>query len=113
MTADRSFPDESSTYRILKPERWEWLEGVSQRSNLTSWNSWRLRTGSNETPLQVNPVSFAMSYSLSLFAGRGTSVSCQCALVSATDRWDTRFDGLDGHNKSAQGPPGGLTSQRF
>src|SRR6266700_100930 len=112
MTADRSFPDESSTSRILQPEHWEWLEGVSQRSSLTSWNSWRQRAGSNETPLRLNPVSLAMSYSLSPFARRGTSVSCQCALVSATDRWDTRFGGLDGHDKSAQGHPGGL-SQRF
>src|SRR6266545_1744976 len=107
MTADRSFPDESSTSRILQPERWEWLEGVSQRSNLTSWSSWRQRTGSSETPLRLNPVSFAMSYSLSLFARRGTSVSCHCALVSATDRWDARFGGLDGHDKSAQGHPRG------
>jgi hypothetical protein len=71
------------------------------------------RTGSNERPLRVNPVSFAMYYSLSLFARRGTSVSCQSALVNTTDRWDTRFGGLDGHNKSAQThPPGVLTSQR-
>ncbi len=83
------------------------MEGVSQRSNWTWSNSQRKRTGSNERPLQVNPVSFAMSYSLSLFARRGTSVSCHCALVSATDRWDTRFGGLDGHDKSAQGHPRG------
>jgi hypothetical protein len=28
-----------STSRILRPKRWEWFEGVLQRSNLTSSNS--------------------------------------------------------------------------
>src|SRR5712671_3010480 len=39
MTAVRSFADELSTSRMLRPKRWEWLEGVLQRSNLTSSNS--------------------------------------------------------------------------
>src|SRR6476646_5436910 len=43
MTAVRSFADELSTSRMLRPKRWEWLEGVLQRSNLTSSNSLRKR----------------------------------------------------------------------
>src|SRR6267143_7144713 len=112
MTADRSFPDGSSTSPILQPERWEWLTGVSQRSNWTSSNSWRKRTGSNERPFSGQSRQFCdVLLTFSLFARRRTSVSCQSALVNTTDR-DTRFGGLDGHNKSAQSHPGGVLSQR-
>ena len=39
MTVVRTFPDELSMSRILRPRRWEWLDRVLQRSNLTSSNS--------------------------------------------------------------------------
>src|SRR6266403_2690826 len=47
MTAVRSFADELSTSRMLRPKRWDWLEGVLQRSNLTSSNSLRKRPRRN------------------------------------------------------------------
>ena len=45
MTVVRTFPDELSMSRILRPRRWEWLDRVLQRSNLTSSNSERKRLG--------------------------------------------------------------------
>src|ERR1700682_6219494 len=51
MIAVRSFPDGLSTSPILRPKRWEWLEAVLQRSNLTSSNSWRKREATIERPL--------------------------------------------------------------
>jgi hypothetical protein len=40
-------------------------------------------------------------------------VAPRCALVSTTDRWDTRLGGLDDRSKSAQSQPAGvLTGQR-
>jgi histidinol-phosphate aminotransferase len=39
MTAARSFPAELSTSPMLRPKRWEWLEGALPRSNLTSSTS--------------------------------------------------------------------------
>src|SRR2546430_2775364 len=39
MTVVRSFPDEMSTSRMLRPKRWEWLVGVLRRSSLMSCNS--------------------------------------------------------------------------
>ena len=47
MTAVRTSPDDPSTSHILRPMRWEWLEGVSQRSGLTSSNNWWKRVGRN------------------------------------------------------------------
>src|ERR1700694_3597882 len=47
MTAVRTSPDDPSTSHILRPMRWEWLEGLSQRSGLTSSNSWWKRVGRN------------------------------------------------------------------
>ena len=38
-TAVRLSADGSSTFPTPRPKRWEWLEAVSQRSNLTSSNS--------------------------------------------------------------------------
>src|SRR5260221_13852658 len=45
MTAVRMFPDESSMSHILRLMHWEWLEAGSQRSDLTSSNSWQKRPG--------------------------------------------------------------------
>jgi hypothetical protein len=39
LAAARTFPVALSTSHILLLMRWEWLEGVSRRSNLTSSNS--------------------------------------------------------------------------
>src|SRR6202166_4820397 len=39
-------------------------------------------------------------------------IATRCALVSTTDRGDTRLGGLEDRNKSAQAQPGVLTSQR-
>src|ERR1700688_2713977 len=39
-------------------------------------------------------------------------IATRCALVSTTDRGDTRLSGLEDRNKSAQAQPGVLTSQR-
>jgi hypothetical protein len=33
-------------------------------------------------------------------------IALRCALVSTTDRWDTRLGGLEDRNKSAQAQPG-------
>src|SRR6202022_1419842 len=38
---------------------------------------------------------------------RSVHVAPRCALVSTTDRWDTRLGGLDDRKKSAQGHLGG------
>jgi hypothetical protein len=40
-TAIRTFPDELSMSPTPRLMRWEWLERVSQRSNLTSSSSWK------------------------------------------------------------------------
>src|SRR6478735_8775752 len=40
MTAVRTSADALLTCPTLRPNPWEWLEAVSQRSNLTSSNSW-------------------------------------------------------------------------
>src|SRR5674476_282498 len=47
------------------------------------------------------------------FRSKVSTLHSECALVSTTDRWDTRLGGLDDRNKSAQGQPAGvLTGQR-
>src|SRR6185369_11492838 len=48
MIAVRMSADELSTFPTLRPKRWEWLEAVSQRSNLTSSNSRHDRHGRDD-----------------------------------------------------------------
>ena len=87
MTAVRTSADGLLTFPTLRPKRWEWLEAVSQRSNLTSSNSWHDRHGRDDRK-SLAEITFDVVFSF------GSDPNWACSTASHSPQHVFDIDGL-------------------